>query len=77
MVWAFNALPALTEQEFLFWQNILEERTGISFERHKVILQTGLGQRMREINCASYDEYYQKVFGLTLLKMLQSQLIFF
>ena len=62
MVWAFNALPALTEQEFLFWQNILEERTGISFERHKVILQTGLGQRMREINCASYDEYYQKVF---------------
>ncbi len=61
MVWAFNALPALTEDEFVFWQNILEERTGISFERHQVILQTGLGQRMREINCSSYDEYYQKV----------------
>ncbi|NRB37786.1 MAG: protein-glutamate O-methyltransferase CheR [Pseudomonadales bacterium] len=61
MVWPFNVLPPLTDEEFKQWQTLLEDRTGISFERHKIILQTGLGQRMREIDCANYDDYYRIV----------------
>lgn len=61
MAWAYSALPALTEDEFRQWQKLLEDRTGISFERHKVILQTGLGQRMREIGSDNYREYYRKI----------------
>ena len=61
MGWAFNAIPPLTEDEFAQWQKLLEGRTGISFERHKVILQTGLSQRMREIDCDNYQDYYRIV----------------
>ena len=61
MSWKLNTLPELTDQEFAEWQMLLEERTGISFEKHKKILQTGLVQRMREIDCSSYRDYYNKV----------------
>lgn len=61
MSWTYNTLPDLTEEEFFEWRNLLEERTGISFERHKRILQTGLGQRMQEVGCKSYREYYNNV----------------
>lgn len=57
MSWTFT-LPDLTDQEFEEWQLLLEERTGISFEKHRKILQTGLVQRMREVNCQDYREYY-------------------
>ena len=64
MAWTYNALPELSDEEFRDWQLLLEERTGISFERYKMILQTGLGQRMREVGCSDYSEYYRRVrFG--------------
>src|SRR5690554_5382828 len=59
--WTMNTLPDLTDQEFEEWQLLLEERTGISFEKHRKILQTGLVQRMREVECKDYREYYSKV----------------
>lgn len=61
MSWTYNTLPDLTEEEFFEWRNLLEDRTGISFEKHKQILQTGLGQRMQEVGCKSYREYYNNV----------------
>ena len=61
MGWPYNALPPLTDEEFKQWLTLLENRTGISFERHKVILQTGLGQRMREVGCDNYDDYYRQI----------------
>lgn len=51
----------LSDQEFARWQLLLEERTGISFENHRKILQTGLIQRMREIACTDFDEYYNTI----------------
>lgn len=56
-----DSLPGLDDQEFARWQLLLEQRTGISFESHRKILQTGLVQRMREIGCKDYDEYYNTI----------------
>ena len=61
MAWAYQTLPELSDAEFQTWQTLLEERTGISFERHKLILQTGLNQRMREIGCCDYDQYFRQI----------------
>lgn len=59
-----ESLPGLSDQEFARWQSLLEERTGISFESHRKILQTGLVQRMREVGCKDYSEYYNTIcFG--------------
>jgi chemotaxis methyl-accepting protein methylase len=60
-LWTLNALPDLSDEEFAEWQVLLEERTGISFDRHRSILQNGLGQRLREINIASYREYLRQI----------------
>lgn len=61
MSWTYTTLPELSDEEFQEWQQLLEERTGISFEKHKKILQTGLVQRMQEIGTKSYREYYHTV----------------
>lgn len=50
-----------SDQEFARWQLLLENRTGISFENHRKILQTGLIQRMREVACVDFDEYYNAI----------------
>jgi chemotaxis protein methyltransferase CheR/type IV pilus assembly protein PilK len=60
-LWTLNALPDLSDEEFAEWQALLEERTGISFDRHRSILQNGLGQRLREIKLGSYREYLRQI----------------
>ena len=59
--WSLNALPDLSEEEFQEWQALLETRTGISFDRHRHILQTGLTQRIREVGLHSYRDYFRQV----------------
>lgn len=61
MNWALTTLPELEQHELEGWLLLLEERTGISFDKHRKILQTGLTQRMREIGCQNYGEYYNQV----------------
>lgn len=61
LTWTLASTLDLSDQEFDEWQLLLEERTGISFDKHRRILQTGLIQRMREIGCDNYREYYAKV----------------
>ena len=61
MVWTYQIIPDLSDEQYLRWQGILEERTGIFFSHHKSILQAGLTKRMREIDCLDYEEYYQQV----------------
>lgn len=61
MVWTYRVIPDLSEEQYLRWQGILEERTGIYFSHHKSILQAGLTQRMREIDCLDYEEYFQQI----------------
>jgi len=59
--WTLNALPDLSDEEFEEWQALLESRTGINFNRHRRILQNGLTQRIREVNCPTYRDYYRQV----------------
>jgi type IV pilus assembly protein PilK len=61
MSWLYSAPPELSDEEFQEWLQLLEDRTGISFEKHKQILQTGLVQRMQEIDVQSYRDYYHVV----------------
>ena len=52
----------LSDEQFNRWRNLLEDRTGmqLSTER-KTFLETSLNIRMREIGCANYDAYYEKL----------------
>lgn len=59
--WSLNTLPDLSAAEIGIWLELLEFRTGISFEKYQRILQAGLKQRMREIDCDNFAEYYQLV----------------
>jgi chemotaxis methyl-accepting protein methylase len=61
MAWSYQSLPELPDDQFLRWQALLEQRTGINFAQHKSILQAGLNRRMREINCDDYSLYYARV----------------
>ena len=63
MAWSYKKLADLSDLQYQQWLALLEQRTGISFERHRLILQTGLSQRMREVECDDYDDYYQQVFN--------------
>lgn len=58
----FVMVPDMSEEQFLRWQNLLEERTGMCLApQRRSFLQTSLGIRMRELGCADYEEYYDKV----------------
>lgn len=58
----FGMMPDMEEEQFLLWQNLLEERTGMCLApQRKSFLQTSLGIRMRELGCDDYEDYYQKV----------------
>jgi type IV pilus assembly protein PilK len=58
----FGIMPDMEEEQFLLWQNLLEERTGMCLAPHrKSFLQTSLGIRMRELGCSDYEDYFKKV----------------
>lgn len=54
--------PSLNDAQFLEWQSLLEQRTGMYINiYHRSLLETNLIIRMREIECSDFDEYYAKV----------------
>ncbi|MGK0247456.1 MAG: type IV pilus assembly protein PilK [Oleispira sp.] len=58
----FGMMPDMEEGQFLLWQNLLEERTGMCLApQRKSFLQTSLGIRMRELGCCDYEDYFKKV----------------
>ncbi|MFQ3171575.1 MAG: type IV pilus assembly protein PilK [Oleispira sp.] len=58
----FGMMQEMEEEQFLLWQSLLEERTGMCLSpQRKSFLQTSLGIRMRELGCYDYEEYFQKV----------------
>ncbi|MFK4751679.1 CheR family methyltransferase [Oceanobacter antarcticus] len=59
---AVSTMPELNDDQFVRWQALLEERTGMCMPvQRRTFLQTSLGIRMREIACSDYSEYYSKV----------------
>lgn len=60
--WTLKALPEMNEQQFSLWRELLETRTGIYVtEQRKSFLQSSLMQRMREVSCDNYQEYYERI----------------
>jgi chemotaxis protein methyltransferase CheR/type IV pilus assembly protein PilK len=62
MSWEKVSFPVLTDAQFLMWQDLLEERTGMYVAKERQsLLQSNLIIRMREIDCLDFDEYYAHV----------------
>ncbi len=62
MSWSFKKFDVLPEGKFLLWEKLLEARTGIQLApQQKVLLQTQISIRMRELGIGNYDEYYDQV----------------
>lgn len=59
--WTYQPPRALSELQISAWLALLEARSGISFTRHQLIMQTGLFQRMRETGVEDVDKYFQQV----------------
>lgn len=59
---ALSTAPEMDDSQFVRWQNLLEERTGMCLTpQRRSFLQSSLGIRMREVGCASYQEYYERI----------------
>ena len=60
--WSLQPLPEMDGQQFRQWQTLLEARTGVCVsDQRKTFLQTSLGVRMRELNLADYQTYFEYV----------------
>lgn len=62
MAWSFKKFDVLSEEKFILWEKLLETRTGIQLvPQQKVLLQTQVAIRMRELGIDNYDDYYKHV----------------
>ncbi len=62
MSWSFKKFDVLPAEKFSLWEKLLESRTGIQLApQQKVLLQTQIAIRMRELGVIEYDEYYDQV----------------
>lgn len=59
--WLQPALPALSDQQFADWQQLIESSTGIDLSQHRPILQGGIGRRLRQLGQTDYDAYFDQV----------------
>tara|TARA_R110001592_G_scaffold62142_2_gene189885 strand:+ start:1949 stop:2965 length:1017 start_codon:yes stop_codon:yes gene_type:complete len=62
MHWEPSKSPSLNDSQFLQWQALLEDRTGMYINiYHRSLLESNLIIRMREIVCTDFDDYYNRV----------------
>ncbi|VAW92286.1 Chemotaxis protein methyltransferase CheR [hydrothermal vent metagenome] len=58
--WTLNETPVLNDDEFCLWQNLMEQRTGISLSvDRKSFLTSNLLIRMHELGLTQLDDYYK------------------
>ncbi len=62
--WLHSSPPALTDDQFAAWQQLIEARTGIDFSQHRPILQGGLFRRLRELGDIGVEDYLAQVSRL-------------
>lgn len=77
MAWSLRTLPTLTEDQFLQWGKLLEERTGIQLVfQQKAWLESQIYARLRDLGQEDYTDYYQFVSADTIdAKLEWSRLI--
>ena len=57
-----SIVPKMDENQFLSWQSLLEERTGMCVApERRTFLQSNLNVRMRELGYQNMQDYYQHV----------------
>src|SRR5690554_5708240 len=57
-----SIVPNMDESQFIRWQSLLEERTGMCITpQRRSFLQSNLSVRMRELGYQSMQDYYQLV----------------
>ena len=61
MAWSFQTPLTLSDGQFLRWQRLVEERTGIDLSQHRSILQAGLGRHLRECGDSDVDALLARV----------------
>lgn len=62
MVWSLKSIPNLTDEQFVNWSRLLEQRAGIYLsEQQKTFLQTQVTMRMRELEYDDFGAYYEHV----------------
>lgn len=72
MAWSLRTLPTLTEDQFLQWGKLLEERTGIQLVfQQKAWLESQMSSRMRDHGDEDYDAYYQFIAQETIEAKLE------
>jgi chemotaxis protein methyltransferase CheR/type IV pilus assembly protein PilK len=60
--WSIQTSQELSDKQFQEWKVLVEEKTGMLLPDHrKTFLQSSLNIRMREINCKSYDQYFEQL----------------
>lgn len=72
MAWSLRTLPTLSEDQFLQWGKLLEERTGIQLVfQQKAWLESQMNSRMRDHGDEDYDSYFQFVAQETIEAKLE------
>jgi len=61
MTQSYAPLPALSDRQFVEWQQLIETHTGIDFSLHRSILQSGLTRRLHHLDGIEYDAYFELV----------------
>lgn len=62
--WSYQNTVEMDSEQFLLWQTLLENRTGMMIApQRKSFLETSLTIRMREVGCANYSHYYEKLMS--------------
>ena len=57
--WSMKSLPELSDDDFVHWRRLLEERTGIHLvPQQKAFLQSQLTIRTRELGDISFQDYF-------------------
>ncbi|UUA71538.1 CheR family methyltransferase [Cellvibrio sp. QJXJ] len=62
MAWSLRTLPTLSQDQFVQWGKLLEERTGIQLVfQQKAWLESQIYSRLRDLGYDDYDSYYHFV----------------
>lgn len=60
--WSMKALPELSDEDFLQWRKLLEEKTGIHLvPQQRAFLQSQLTIRVRELEDISFQDYFSSL----------------
>lgn len=61
VAWSYQAPATLSAEQLQRWAALVERRTGIDLSQHPSILSAGINRRLREIERADTEAYFEQV----------------